>query len=449
MRAPLRAAALLAFIAAALLSSHRPVAAKVYIDLDAPVTRRLPLAITTFTPLPGGSVDITAAAGVLRSTVDADLGFSGIFDIIEEEAYLIEPSLGASEEEGTREEEINFRLWRAIGAEFLIKGGVRSDGKKLVLEIYLFDTIREEKIMAKRYVGVAASPRAISHRFADDIMTRVTGKTGSFSTRLLFASDRTGTKEIYISDYDGHNLRQITNNRSINIAPRWSPDGTRVMYTSYRQGSPKLYVQDLKTGAVTRLSNKPGVNLGGMWSPDGTTVALTLSVDSTPELYLLDPEKKSYKRLTRNHGIDVTPTWSPDGDRIVYVSDIAGNPHIYMINSNGGKPKRLTFKGKFHSDPSWSGDGKKIAFSRLLGGRFNIWTMDGDGSNKMQITFEGDDKSPSWSPDGNYIVFARERVGKSALYLIRADGTGIRKIGGASGNESNPSWAPFFNMNSR
>ena len=43
-------------------------------------------------------------------------------------------------------------------------------------------------------------------------------------------------KEIYISDYDGENQTRVTTGRTLNIAPRWSPDGRSIAYTSYRRG---------------------------------------------------------------------------------------------------------------------------------------------------------------------------------------------------------------------
>jgi TolB protein len=427
----------------AMFSTVYPSDAKVYIDIDAPAGKRLPIAIQEFVDLgtlPTDKGNVGPARDELMDALGGDLDFSGLFDVIEKDAYIEEP-----EEGGFSLKTIKFRLWRVIGAEVLIKGGLKIQDGKLTVEVHIFDTVREERLLAKRYVGKVKNPRLIAHRFADDLMEKLTGKKGVFSTKLLFVSNVTGTKEIYMSDYDRMNHTRITYNGSINLSPKWSPDGKNILYTSYKGGGPALYMQELRTRRIRKVSGKPGINIGGRWSPDGKKVAVTLSVDRSPELYMLDLATLKYTRVTKNHGIDVSPTWSPDGKKLIYVSDIAGNPHIYMINSDGGKPRRLTFKGKYHSSPAWSPDGTKIAFARLQNGTFNIWVMNPDGTNKVQLTFEGNNKSPSWSPDGRYIAFSssrREGSGQSSLYLMRADGGGLRKITRGKSGEWSPDWSP-------
>ena len=75
--------------------------------------------------------------------------------------------------------------------------------------------------------------------------------------KLAFLSDKTGNKEIYVSDYNGKNLKQVTNNRSINLSPRWSPDGKRILYTSYKKGWPCLFELDLVTLRSYAVSERP------------------------------------------------------------------------------------------------------------------------------------------------------------------------------------------------
>lgn len=430
------AAALLLVVASAAVSD-----AKVYIDLGAPAGKRLPIAIQEFQGV-GASPTLSdserAIGEKLLATIESDLAFTGLFDIIEKEAFIESP-----ETSGLTLAETNFADWRAIGAELVIKGGLRMQKGKLVFEVRLFDTVKESRLLGKRYVRKSSNPRAVAHRFTDDLIERLTGAQGIFSTRILYVA-KTGAraKEIFVCDYDGANTRQLTHDDSISLSPRWSPDGRNILYTSYRNGRPALYTGELATGEVTLISSMPGLNLGGRWSPDGSKIALTLSVDRSPELYVLELESLTYSRLTRNNAIDVSAAWSPDGSKLVYVSDAAGNPHIYMINSDGSGLKRLTYEGKYNSDPSWSPDGRRIAFTRLSDGRFNIWIMSTDGSVSRQLTFDGDNKSPTWAPDGRHIVFSSRRGSTRALYIIDLEGLKETRVTTGAGDESSPAWSP-------
>ncbi|MBI5599588.1 MAG: Tol-Pal system beta propeller repeat protein TolB [Deltaproteobacteria bacterium] len=420
--------------------------AKVYIDIDSPAGKRLPLAIAELVPLEGGVVadDTLKAFEVSRreieSALSGDIGFSGLFDVIGKDAYLEAPSSGITPG-ATR-----FALWRTIGAEVLIKGAVKLRENMLTAEFRLFDTIRETQLFARRYVGRPADARAIAHRFADDMIETLTGRRGIFSTKLAFVSDATGSKEVYISDYDGRNPKRITSGGSINLSPQWSPDGKKLIYTSYLRGEPYLYIHDLTGRGVEPVSTRPGLNIAGRWSPDGKTIALTMNGRTSPDLFLLKLDSKRYVQLTDNRAIDVSPTWAPDSKRLAFVSDMAGNPHIYVLDSEGKNLKRLTFEGRYNSEPSWSPDGGMIAFARRDKNSFNIWVMREDGGGLKELTFDGDNKSPSWSPDGRYIVFSSvDGKGRNTLFIMPRDGSGMIKVDPGVGSETGPAWSPYIN----
>jgi len=417
--------------------------AKVYIDLAAPQAKRLPIAIQDFKPLGEESratdPAIARLGAELVDTLRSDIRFSGLFNIIEKDAYLEDAALS-----GLTEDKIEFRLWRAIGADTLIKGGFSIEKDKLVVEVRLFDSVTEKQVLGKKYIGSLANPRRVMHYFADNLYEELTGRKGIFTTRIMFVSNRDGNKEIYVADYDGRNALKVTRNKSINLSPQWSPDGKKALYVSYKRGWPSLFQLDLTNGQDSAVSAKPGINIGGRYSPDGTRVALTLSGDKSPELYTLDLSTLEYRRLTDNYGIDVSPAWSPDSSRIAYVSDVAGNPHIFMLELATGAARRLTFEGRYNSSPAWSPDGSKIAFSRSDSGRFNIWVMNADGGGATQLTFDGNDRSPSWSPDGRYLIYSSTAKGVSALRVMRSDGTGSMKVETGTGNEKSPVWSPYL-----
>lgn len=433
-----------AILALALLALSSPAWAKVYIDLAAPAQRKLPVAVQEFVDANPGSApqDKALRDAVKAELYDAmvtDLKFSGFFTVIDKKAYIEAPSAAALTESGT-----NFRNWRAIGADALVKGSFSLDGDRLTIEIRLFDCVTEKLIAGKRFVGSARNPRRIVHFFSDAVYEELTGKEGVFTSKILFVSESGGNKEVYVADYDGKNATKLTRNRSINLSPKWSHDGRNILYVSYKRGTPAMYTLDLSTGKDEALSSRTGINIGGAFSPDGTKVALTLSTEKSPELYILDLATKEYRKLTDNNGIDVSPTWSPDGTRLAYVSDTAGNPHIHVIDLATGSSKRITFKGKYNSSPSWSPDGRLIAFARSDGSGFNIWTAAPDGEGLRQLTFDGDNRNPSWSPDGRYILYGHSVRGSSSLRIMRSDGTHVMKLETGIQGEEAPAWSPFL-----
>lgn len=406
--------------------------AKVYIDLSAPTERRLPLAIGEFTKTsPAGALPDEASDRIgqtLSDTLRADLGFSGLFSVIDAKG------IG----------EAAFKQCLSKNADALVAGVFSVDKEKLSIEVKLYDCVAGKLLFYRRYIGSTKNPRKLIHYFADQLYEALTGRRGVFSTRILFVSDKTGNKEVYSSDYDGGNVIQLTRNRHINISPQWSPDGGKVIYSSYKNGEPALYMLDLRTGKDTAVSARPGINIGARFSPDGARVALTLSGEKSPELHILTLATGVYTRLTDNYGIDVSPTWSPDGTRLAYTSDTSGNPHIFMIDLTVGKSTRLTYDGKYNSSPAWSPDGKHIAFSRSDDAGFAIWVMDASGGNERQLTSEGNNQSPSWSPDNRHIIFSGTASGRTSLYIMQADGTGIRRIETGVGGESAPAWSPYM-----
>jgi TolB protein len=418
--------------------------ARVYIDLSAPSVSRIPLAVQEFKDLGGAKADPAAADKAravrdeLMDTLKSDLVFSGLFKIVDKEAY-IEPKTA-----GLTESETNFKDWRTSGADTLVKAGFSVERDKLTVEIRFFDCFKEKQLVGKKYIGSASNPRRLMHYFADQLYEELTGKKGVFTSRVLFVSDRSGSKEVYLSDYDGRNAVRMTRNRSINLSPQWSPDGRKILYISYKKGSPALYTLDIKTGEDRAISNKPGINIGGRFSPDGNRVALTLSGEKSPELHVINLVTGEDRKLTDNYGIDVSPAWSPDGKSIAFVSDTSGNPHIFMLDLATTKVRRLTFDGKYNSSPAWSPDGRLIAFSRSDSGRFNIWVMRPDGGGATQLTFSGNNRSPAWSPDGRFIIYSSSAAGASSLYIMQSDGTNSRKITTGIGNETSPAWSPYL-----
>ena len=64
--------------------------------------------------------------------------------------------------------------------------------------------------------------------------------------RLAFASTRSGTEEIWISNADGSSPRQMTFMGGATCAnPQWSPDGQTILFNARADGSADLYLPSI------------------------------------------------------------------------------------------------------------------------------------------------------------------------------------------------------------
>ena len=409
------------------------------IEISAPGEQTIPLALTRLLPLGVGAQP--AVAREFQQVLEGDLDLSGLFDLVDPASFL-----GDADRLGLRRTEIDFYQWRMLGAEALIKGGYQVSGGRVTIELRLYDVITQRLLTGRRYSGKVTDVRKIAHTFADQILKSLTGEKGPFSTKIAYISKRTGNKELYLMDVDGHRPARLTDHRSIVLNPDFSPTRKELIYTSYRNDNPDLFRKEVYTGRESRVSLKPGLNIGGRYSPDGREIALTLSKDKNSEIYLLGTDGTIHKRLTNHYGIDVDPSWSPRGDKIAFVSDRRGNPNIFIVDIRTLDVTRLTYEGKYNATPAWSPKGNRIAFARLEQGLFNIFTIRPDGTGERQLTFgPGSKEHPRWSPDGRFLVYSLDQrdVGKS-IWVMRADGTGARQITPVGENDSHPAWSKHW-----
>jgi TolB protein len=406
-----------------------------YIDITQPYLKKLPIAVPFFKKISDGD-DAYRLSRTLSDLLASTLDFTGYFKILNREAFLVNPQTDAGFAN------VVFHDWTSIGADLLVTGGVLVKDNLLEIELRLYDTFKEKLLVGKRYKGGIDDQRKIIRRFCSDVIYSLTGDRGIFDTEIAFVSTSSGTKEIYICEFDGYNIQRITHTNSISLTPAWSSDGQWIAYTSYARGKPDLYINNLKEKRGTVVSEK-GINITPAWHPNKLELAATLSFSGDPEIYLLTGTGKVIKRLTNNKGIDVSPTWSPDGRNMAFVSKRSGTPQIYIKNLDSGQANRLTFQGSYNTQPSWSPKGDKIAYAGMEGGLNNIFVIGIDGQGPIQMTHnEGDNESPSWSPDGSLIVFSSTREGPSRIFVMTSYGTDQRRLLTLKGQQTQPKWSP-------
>jgi len=361
----------------------------------------------------GLAVDRTASAELFRKTLESDLLKSG---------WFVRGAPGRS--------------------EFTLSGRCRDSGGALKVKCQVYEVSSRRGLLSKGYSGKNKAARQLAHEAADDIIKAITGKDGLFSGRLVLVGNRTGKKELYLCGSDGLDLIQLTKDRSISLAPKWSPGGKKIYYTSYLRGYPDLYSIELRSGDRKRISGYPGLNTGGEVSPNGRDLALILSKDGNPDLYVMNLKSKRLTRVTKTPRIaEASPSWSPDGNKIVYVSDMPGTPQLYVISRDGGRPKRVTGRVAESVAPDW-GENGMIVYSALVGGHYQVCVLDPVSLRSKQITSSGavDYEDPCWAPDGRHIACGRTRRFHSSIYLLDTLGDPPIALLENKDNWYSPSW---------
>ncbi|MCG6553906.1 MAG: Tol-Pal system beta propeller repeat protein TolB [Candidatus Magnetominusculus sp. LBB02] len=412
-----------ALLAAVLLLLPESALARVYIDINSPGLKRLPIAVVDF----AGVAEGTELADIIRS----DLDFTGLFVFINKSAFIEGATAPFSPEN-----------WRPLGIDAVVKGTIEAEADgSLGVVTSVYDVVESSNILKKKYSTRKDLIRPLAHKIADDIYEALTGQKSYFSSRIVFIGGDGDKKSLYMMDYDGQRMKKIVSRGDITMKGHWSQDGKKLFYSSLRNGKWGIYGLDFDQVSEERLYSSGATDLVGDIMPDGGSLLISSSVKGSPNIYRLHLGTKEVTRLTHSENIDVSPSVSPDGKSVVYVSDKSTVPQLYIMAIDGSSSRRLTFQGNYNTTPEWSRAGDLIVFSGREGGRFQIFTIKPDGTELKQLTDAGTNEEPSFSPDGRMIAFTSDRDGTKGVYVMTASGDGQKRISPRDIRAFGPSWS--------
>lgn len=334
----------------------------------------------------------------------------------------------------------NISAWKVSGAEYLVQ--LDFTKKNVTVKLLVLNSGEEA---ANETLKLGDSYVDAAHAISDLVYKRLTGEPSIFKSKIVMTCKTDGDKykNLFMMDYDGRRVTQLTSYKTICVSPAWSPDGKYIAYTryvrKYHRGrgnivNQELFLYNVKNKKETLLSDVKGQNSGAAWSPDGKSIAFTMSNEKNPNIYLMTVEDKEPKALVQNNGLDVEPSFSPDGKQLAFSSSKTGNPELYVMNIETKEQKRITFSRYYNSSPSWSPMGDMIAFAGLdnpfdAKAYFDIFLITPTGSKIERLTIDsGNNEDPSWSPNGRHLVYSSTRNRGSDIYMINSDGTGEKQI---------------------
>jgi len=421
----------LIFIATSAAAQDRP---RFDLEVRRSGAERLPLIMAA--PRVESSVEGATAANLdLAHRLVTDLVYSGLF------------SFSGGLPEGVDAPPYAPQTWQAakerepVAEVQLVLSGIRRD--EMVLTIRVVEAKRRNQLLGKRYVLDLDHPERQVHHLADSIVRELTGDAGIAQTRILFSRQTETGREIFVVDYDGRNLRQITRNASLNLLPRWAHDGERICYTSYWQGRQRLLVLDGRSGESRMVAEFTGLNFGADWGPQDDELVVTLTRDGNPEIYRIALDGEILARLTFSPAIDCSAVFDPTGNQVAFTSDRRGRPQLFRMSRDGTNRIRLTWEGSYNDNPAWSPNGDRIAYISRREGQFRVFTVEADGSNLQPVTnaADGNNEDCSWAPDGRHLVVTSDRDGARRIWVIDTDTGWARPLTVGLVDDNGPHWS--------
>ena len=178
-------------------------------------------------------------------------------------------------------------------------------------------------------------------------------------TRLLYtvgrvdrAADRP-VSNVWLSDIDGSDARQLTWSGNANREARWSPDGQSIAFVSDRvEGSSTIFVLPVAGPGEARELTRHRQAVGHLaWSPDGQSIAYTTAFD--PE----NPDEQPH--VGRAPKVRVTRRLDYKQDNRGYLGDV--RTQVFVVDVASGERRRVTSHPHDHWYPQWSPDGQTLA----------------------------------------------------------------------------------------
>ncbi|MBW1917845.1 MAG: PD40 domain-containing protein [Deltaproteobacteria bacterium] len=410
-------------------------AAREYIEIQAPLTKKYTIAVPQPQPLRevGGAAQLGTE---IVSQADFCLKNSGLFTVLEQGSYDSQALKGLTPDPA------RLHYFTQLGCHLVIVSGFQTEGQQLRLELRLFDPGSGQMLLGKRYRGPTNTARRMATQFIEEVIFYLTGQRGGVPRgQIAFINENKNVKELYVINLDNLKSERLTRLRTISLSPAWAPDGQEIIFCSFRRGFPALYAVRVATKAVRRLQANGTLNITPAWGPGGL-VAATLNKDGNQDIYLLNSRGVIKARLTKSPSIDLSPSFAPDSRQIAFVSNRGGNPQIYIMSTQGGQPRRLTFSGAYNVSPAWSPKGDQIAYASRQGGQFQIFTIPAQGGVAKQLTHEGSNENPSWSPNGQFIACSSNRGGQTAIYLINVARGTMTRLTHLPRQQTQPAWSP-------
>jgi acylaminoacyl-peptidase len=237
------------------------------------------------------------------------------------------------------------------------------DGKRLVVSTTSLGATREEDARARRRrERKAHEPPPSDYRYFDRLSYRFNGRG--------FIDDRDA--HLWLVDVGTGAATRLTDGRTPEAMPAWSPDGRRIAFVADRGPAadyrPRnaIWVVDVASGSETRVSGGAGEFSAPTWTADGRAILafghrFGAGAGSRNDIWRFaadgrDARADGGRNLTADHDrmfasvmvSDLVPEDEPrlvltsGGDAVLAIAPVDGSDEIWRVRLDDGSIERLT-----------------------------------------------------------------------------------------------------------
>jgi Tol biopolymer transport system component len=160
-------------------------------------------------------------------------------------------------------------------------------------------------------------------------------------TQIAFSMGDDKTSDVYIVSFDGQSTRCLTDSKTVNARPAWSPDGKTIAYLAMNPlglGNTDVGVYAVNPDGTNRKMISSIMAYSALWSPDGKLLLIQWDGGAS----LMDAEGTKSTNISPSVSYPLDMVFSPDGKKIVFRSSHGGGWHIYAMNLNGSRLKKIS-----------------------------------------------------------------------------------------------------------
>jgi TolB protein len=313
-------------------------------------------------------ISISGFTGEVDAVLKQDIVFMGMENVTPAKAKFLVTGNNASRVEGRVIDKFDNKM--KLAPKGYTGGTLRAQAHAFADDVALAITGKPGIAQTKIAFKVESGPRLSEVYVADydgfnarqvtPDHSAVAAPTWASRTMLLYASYKLGPVYVYSHDLPTGARRAVARYPGMNSSPAVSPDGRRVALILSKNGNPDLFVSDLEGGNLKQLTTTREAESSPCWSSDGQTICFVSRERGPAALYTVLATGGAMRRLpTVGAPSPTEPDWSPDGKWIAFTS-LTRDFSICIVPAQGGNAIFVT-EGE---DPSWAPNSRALIFCK-------------------------------------------------------------------------------------